>query len=143
MNRFKFRTWDNVHGSLGSRMVYHGKGCNLVTLADFWRWIGNHEPMPVMQFTGLHDRNRRGIYEGDVVRNYAMEKLYPSGDNLRFEVIFKDGSFQFESRVRASGTPDYSRKVSHRCNPCEMVRPVNWEVIGNIYENPELLEPLP
>ena len=66
----------------------------------------------VMQFTGLTDKNGKDIYEGDIVQSEQLVTLMP--------VDFEIGSF---------GVPDYHL---HQLS--------DIEVIGNIYQNPELLK---
>ena len=70
----------------------------------------------LMQFTGLHDKNGKEIFEGDICRQCFGGK----------ETV---GSVQIESTrgaVLGGHTPIWPHDV---------------EVIGNIYENPELLKP--
>lgn len=74
-----------------------------------------------MQFTGLKDRNGKEIYEGDVVEKKQGESVF------RYEVRSYLGAFGIEFPA-----PSYSFKPF-----CEL--PNNYEIIGNIYENPELL----
>jgi len=82
----------------------------------------------VGQFTGLLDKNGKEIYEGDVYRN-------PNSIGTT-KVIFKDGAFmgQYISHEKDLRNTDiYDAYSAFPINP--------WcEVIGNIYENPELLE---
>jgi uncharacterized phage protein (TIGR01671 family) len=81
----------------------------------FTDWL-NCEDTFVMQFTGLTDKNGKEIYEGDIVKT-----TYNNA-----EVKFKDGMF---------GIKKYnSRHGQSFTNSLEI-----FEVIGNIYENPELL----
>jgi len=78
----------------------------------------------LMQFTGLLDKQGKEIYEGDIVR-YVNEYLdHP----IDFNVVFYDGQFCQDKSADKRYTPD----IWYDWN---MV-----EVIGNIYENPELLE---
>ena len=75
------------------------------------------------QFTGLKDKNGKEIYEGDILRikNSLIE--------LEGEVIFD--------------TIDLAFEVYDKENDCkEMLWYTNkeFEVIGNIYDNPDLLE---
>jgi uncharacterized phage protein (TIGR01671 family) len=73
-----------------------------------------------MQFTGLKDRNGREIYEGDVVRHE------PLGYERRTESLvefFEGGFLPFSDSDDGAPYPD----------------PEKVEIIGNIYENPELL----
>lgn len=72
----------------------------------------------IMQYTGLKDKNGKEIYEGDII-------LF---SNNRRHIKFDRGSFtMYYGDCRMSPLSDYV--VENRV-----------EVIGNIYENPELLE---
>ena len=66
-----------------------------------------------MQYTGLKDKANQPIYEGDILK---ME----NNNSLVGSVTFKDGCFDFLEKWIGC------------------MKPV--EIIGNIYENPELLE---
>ena len=79
---------------------------------------GTGERFVLMQYTGLKDKNGKEIYEGDVckVRPYAKESLEFIGT-----VGFCEGSFNFGRRDQQVGGYAYI------------------EIIGNIYENPNLL----
>lgn len=74
-------------------------------------------PESVGQFTGLHDKNGKEIYEGDIVDvNYTVKYIDPDKqDEEEFHKFANDDLYRF-------------------------VRDKYAEVIGNIYENPELLE---
>ena len=82
----------------------------------------------VMQFTGLLDRNGREIYESDIV-------VIKMGESERFsEVIFESGGFIVEADG-FFGTEEYDTLLIGCCVD-EMDEVI---VIGNIHENPELL----
>jgi uncharacterized phage protein (TIGR01671 family) len=78
----------------------------------------------LMQYTGLKDKNGREIFEGDIVRKF--------NDDLK-EVCFFDDLGYDQSLGKASGF-----YVDHELEYYDG-GPSTWEVIGNIYENPELL----
>lgn len=78
----------------------------------------------LMQYTGLKDRNRCEVYEGDIV----LCKHWQS----KFKVVFEAGMFRCRNIAR--GYED--QKVSL----ATFFGEVGCTVIGNIYENPELLE---
>lgn len=68
----------------------------------------------LMQYTGLKDKNGKEIYEGDIVLYCFRKTLFEA------EVKFIEGRF----------------------SPVSGLHSDNYEVIGNIYENPELVEKL-
>lgn len=73
-----------------------------------------------MQYTGLKDKNGVDIYEGDII-------TIPAWRNARFKVVFEAGMFRAVEGERKISLATFKGEV--RC-----------EVIGNIYENPKLLE---
>ena len=75
------------------------------------------------QYTGLNDKNGKEIYEGDIV------KIMQETETFFDKVIYDNHlcSFRFE------GLSDY-------CDFCDWLREgAEFEVVGNIYENPELI----
>ena len=125
----KFRAYDG--GSL-SRMyqpedVMVGNGNIWINDEDFdaGEWIVNND-LELMQSTGLKDKNGQEIFEGDVVRQVRTQ---PTTENKTITggVTMLEGAWVI-------------------MNDCEQLASVLWsetaenEIIGNIYENPQLLE---
>ena len=75
----------------------------------------------IMQYTGLKDKNGVEIYEGDVLSGWIGSHWYSGED--KFEEVVK-----------------YDEKTASYNFPAIEVRYGDLRVIGNIYENPELLE---
>ena len=82
----------------------------------------------VGQYTGLKDKNGREIYEGDIVMQLS-ERTY---DSLTGVVKFIDGSYVIETADGKNGGYLFDEYLFD-----ELAFNV---LIGNIYENPELLE---
>jgi uncharacterized phage protein (TIGR01671 family) len=110
MREIKFRAWEREN----YRMVY-----DLAVGKE-----NAYRNCPLMQFTGLRDKNGTEIYEGDSLR----EKK----DIMTVCVVFMDGAFWFMYDSNDRFTFDWL--VGHERNKWK------FEVIGNIYENPELLK---
>jgi uncharacterized phage protein (TIGR01671 family) len=78
------------------------------------------DPATVGQYTGLHDKNGREIYEGDIVHCIA------AWDNANMAVIFEEGEFHM---VLCEKLKDYIPLCGFYC-----IRNFTKEIIGNIYE---------
>ena len=82
----------------------------------------------LMQSTGMFDKNGNKIFEGDVVK-------YEVGQNAYMEEVAYDKNFA------GFGVKDAKANVVFTFGELsEDIALISLEVIGNIYENPELLE---
>jgi uncharacterized phage protein (TIGR01671 family) len=91
---------------------------------------------PTMMFTGLLDRNGKEIYEGDVVRYHWTTSTGKAGISTPREVRFGECSCnanEYELYGYYRHDPPWNDILT--ISECK-----NIEVIGNIYENSELLE---
>ena len=76
----------------------------------------------LMQYIGLKDKNGKEIYEGDILFESFGERYY--------KVVFENGGF------RAEFKGDFDE---HSFDLIDVVAQ-GCEIVGNIYENPELME---
>jgi len=130
MREIKFRAWDKKW----KRMVYdfrpicHGD-LNLFDFAFLKDYDGNYEPM---QFMGLKDKKGKKVYEADIVDFGTWKK-----DGERAVVEYNNDLacfiYQFFSKYGGEGMGIIGEY------PYRPLRK-KMKVIGNIYENPELLE---
>ena len=122
MREYKFRAWDKEE----ERMLIH----NDLTYTDvFWTACDLDKFVVLMQFTGLKDKNGKEIYEGDIAK-YQNEIWY---------VTHFQGSFCLERKGTKNTFTKPTGEILINDEPYE--EKMYWgsvEVIGNIYENPEL-----
>ena len=83
------------------------------------------DPKTVGQFTGLLDKNGKKIFEGDIVLGLFLFDM-----SINAVVKFRDGAFGLEWR---RGEIIEFNAFTSLCN-------ITYEIIGNRYDNPELLE---
>jgi len=86
------------------------------------------------QFTGLKDKNGREIYEGDIIECEYYPNL-PTTKNLKSLIWHGIVEYAMDASFHVYKIPD---RMSHAVNYSGSAIK-RWEVIGNIYENPELL----
>lgn len=130
-DRFKVRLWDITKQKFieVTEIDYYTDGVEVVVHYDrdpFDTGLdeGYLKACFVEQCTGLRDKNGKLIYEGDIlnVDNTENPENYPYvGHVIRSK---KEAAFKF-----LTGNIEVALKDGNRC-----------EVIGNIHENPELLE---
>ena len=124
----KFRAWNKTLEEMGKvkRIRFDDEG-NVTTVLFRGRDLGTNthaDEIELMQSTGLKDKNGKKIFEGDIVDYKGREAVVKwHGSYASFIYRFVDG---LQERVS-------------EWDPLFLAC-YNFEVIGNIYENPELLE---
>lgn len=82
----------------------------------------------VGQYTGLTDKNGKKIFEGDIVKHYNHNPIKEYSEDIgRVFYYSKSCRFLRTSKLFPNDCPEIE-------SYCE------YEVIGNIYDNPELME---
>ena len=94
----------------------------LYCIGDGITYMVSEEDLVLMQSTGMVDRDGRIIFEGDIVK--MAKDVY--SEPTYYEVVrHRGGAYRLESKQHG----------------CELwLRHTDCEVVGNVYENPELLE---
>lgn len=131
-DRFRYRVFDNDDKKMHD-VIFLNYENNSVE----W-YNGNNkkraafiEEVPTLQCTGLKDKNDKDIYDGDILKFKLLEDFAAFGTNEKYveiiaPVIYEYGGFFIEQAENSIFLGQL---------PMSEI-----EVIGNIYENPELLE---
>ena len=157
MRQLKFRAWNkelNIMRNNSTIDCYNSElnrsfKENLMLTMDgeirVCQWYGDRVSMrednnyKLMQFTGLQDKNGVNIYEGDVIKIHYVGSPVVGSVEFFQKRDYEDGKWA----IRHTGwiLADFKRKTGKEA--CEMgfhfsIKELR-EVIGNIYQNPELL----
>ena len=116
MREIKFRAWDKKR----KEMFYSDFQISADGGIHWWKpeegYCWPRKDVELMQFTGLKDKNGKEIYEGDILKYY-----YPHAPENE------------KGRIKEIRWVGYRYDITDRCSK-------NWKVIGNLWENPELLK---
>lgn len=137
MRDIKFRIWDGVKNewlasSNKDALPYYGFALvgEVMTVQSPPVWSLD-EGNVVEQFTGLKDKNGVGVYEGDII---IQKSLGSNKSECRGKITYKEDHAAFMFEVYERGKPVMWLFLSE-FNPEK-----TCEVIGNIHEDPELVE---
>lgn len=130
MRDIKFRVWragrkEMIYRTFEQILDGVGDDCPTYDTEEFSYEVGCKKAEPMM-FTGLLDKNNKEIYEGDCLGDYEDEKWVCYGAvsfydyNATYILIGEDG---YATDYESYDNSDWDK----------------LEVIGNIYENPELV----
>jgi uncharacterized phage protein (TIGR01671 family) len=129
----KFRFWDKhtkkMH-EVGEIRFGVKHGMTSTDLADYVidpygsRYCIVGENCELLEYTGLKDKQDKEIYEGDIVKG-VVDTLTPSQNDIDayYIVRYEDGTWNYSYSLQEVG----------------QIPSTGWEIVGNIYENPELL----
>jgi len=132
MREIKFRVWDTYNKIMC--VVYHLEWIQGEMWVDGIPHCGNSRRTlmvkhnPIMQYTGLHDKNGRELFEGDLIK---IIPRFPKEDGTEY---LRDDCFEIDDFC---GCVSYFEQMVH---PSNGEPEVEFEIIGNIYEHPELLQ---
>ncbi|MGV3022162.1 YopX family protein [Streptococcus suis] len=118
----RFRVWDTFDEDMVNDIFFSWQDCGYESLNECL----SDERWKFMQSTGLFDKNGKEIFEGDIVVNQNGNVGYVA--YLQQEAGF----------VVALKKSDY--RLGHRNTGESYDVTTNHEIIGNIHQNPELLE---
>jgi uncharacterized phage protein (TIGR01671 family) len=131
----KFRVWTGLkmdHNIMAGYLgAFYVQGLDEKDYASMSPFNTKYENNPLMQFTGLKDKNGKEIYEGDVIT--SSEKIILHGESPENMIVAWNDKFASFCLTKKGWLFDH---YFH-----EAIEPRYCVVIGNIYENSELLKP--
>lgn len=136
----KFRAWHFGQKKMFSAeemtadqmaLLPDGHFANINSVSTKLSEVYSHEEMLPLQYTGLHDRNGKEIYEGDIVKGDNFQRF--SGN----PVVRWDGNGSFVLETDTGNSIYRETFFSFLQGEGHELR--HLEVVGNIYQNPELL----
>lgn len=137
MNRIiKFRVWD------GKEMRFPPPLGEWDDSDQYHFFSYNKKPSVIMQFTGLKDKNGKEIWEGDIVVKSGYLWFDEGKPNYRGTVEWIYSQWQVVAHCVNSEKRGISDGANEGLNDdgVEEGNKSEWKVIGNIYENPELVK---
>ena len=123
-NRLKFRVWDFTIKRFDTQIYQAGEQFGHPSSCD---WIAQ-------QYTGLNDKDNNPIFEGDIIKEHHFEDW---GDKIGYEYIGIVVYKEYSDDILYAGyktIPAKNQNTKFRGNAIQS----DCEVIGNIFENPEL-----
>ena len=139
MREIKFRAWDGKTMTYPRTIEIGVNGWNGLTSASYQLDSGGYcTSAYVMQFTGLKDSKGREIYEGDILRytRFGWRCYGHPQDNTDLVTYYKVIWDEAECAFKV----DNKNMTGSLCFDDSRAKKNEIELIGNIYENPKLLE---
>ena len=135
---FKFRAWDDIekewlcikHLGIMNNAVWYTQAIDENENDIDPPYFVDDKKVRLMQYTGLKDKNGVEIYEGDIL-DYRKD----TNRTLMFEVVFNHASF-----CRRWISKDTAKIRGLEIETLAYNTSTIFEVIGNRFENPELIE---
>ena len=128
MREIKFRAWNEVLEKMYSWNEFLNTNMKQTFIAP------ESTAMILMQYTGLKDKNGNEIYEGDII-DFSYDMFVGNFNTYVAKgiVIFEEGAFYVQCLENENMTKDESYLLY-------TINIDTIEIIGNIYNNPELLK---
>ena len=130
----KYRAWYKEWKEMGKvgeiRFDLDGSVSVVLFKGNYLDVSGPREKIILMQSTGLKDKNGKEIFEGDIVTDGEFARIVQYHQTLGFYMFDEEGNESFFSD--SATLEDFGEDA-------KIVSEI-LEIIGNVYENPELLE---
>jgi hypothetical protein len=145
MNNLKFRAWDKTKEVFTNYQIVDDMLYFMDKFTGVWKRDDNQDRFVLMQSTGYKDKKGIEIFIGDIVKFpdlygfYDFEGGLTSVDGLNVAIVVKKGnSITLDNFAGGDGFTE--RELENYECTFDDLDFENFEIIGNIYENKELIE---
>ena len=138
VKNLKFRAWDyDTNKMIFFNGIFNKHVYTETSTFSQYESIPKYHHLDIMQYTGLNDKNGREIYEGDFIKHTSLHDQLGVINFGTHEVMSHD----YGCNGRAHGWHlQYEDRTTYALNNPFNTTSRNIEIVGNIYENPELIE---
>ena len=137
----RYRAWDSWRKrmSVVDRIYIDTEGVRLYDdFGEYWR---DFRDVKLMQSTGLRDKNGKEVFDGDILEIQGIKMIVKFGSYKYLETSKNNG---YILGVLHDGLGFYVECINatdpDNISPFEPETLKNSQIIGNVFENPELLE---
>lgn len=130
----KFRAWDKARNEMNYKVMVgncdtddENWTCPIIWIEERQDWLHFDDYDSIMQSTGLFDKNGKEIFEGDILCDEGIEQ---ESEFVYVTVSYREGMWVCDQIT--DELCGYGGALNEFNN--------DYSIIGNIYENPELLE---
>lgn len=128
--KFRGKRFDNGQWAYGNLIIDDSGNSEIIDYENNREIRYDVRGETISQFTGLLDKDGNEIYEGDILMCIGQREDNKGRKYIR-NVLFTNGAFGMK-------LPEW-KCVSCLCNHIVNGK-INWEIVGNIFDNSELID---
>ena len=151
MREIKFRAWDLDRKEMNHKVLVGNLNqgdenytAHCILIDGEWKNFDEFSNISLMQFTGVQDKNGVDIYEGDMITSHQFLFDGNEVESIIFGVIGSNDFGWTLGRIKNKFYEDYTgyepSEGETNLGDFYGLHEESFEVIGNIHQNPELLE---
>lgn len=139
MKKIDFKAWDTKRKMFTNFMIVDNMFEFMDKVTGVWIRDDEQKRFKLLQYTGLKDKNGVTIYEGDVIHHRSIIPQWDKDLINEIQAVVLTGKGM--TRVEGWNENGYIGEEIHRVHyACLLLSPESFEIIGNVHDNPKLME---